>query len=78
MEAVREPVHLLEIEQELAGPDRMQAMEKYDAILLGLENRIADALREGLPSDDFQNVTLLREANVTARKILRLTVRVDG
>ena len=46
-------------------------------MLLGLENRIADALREGVSPDDFPKVEQLREANTIARKILRLAVS-DG
>lgn len=78
METVKEPVRLLDIENELAGPDKMEFMAKYDAVLNALDVRIEQALREGLPADDFQKVTALREANITARKILRLTVRVGS
>ncbi len=78
MEAVGEPLRLLEIERELAGPDRDAAFARYDAILAGLDRRIAAALREGLPPDEFPRTEALKEANVLARKILRLAVRVDG
>ena len=78
METVKEPVRLLDIENELAGPDKMEFMAKYDAVLNALDERIEQALREGLPADDFQKVTALREANITASKILRLTVRVGS
>lgn len=78
MEAVKEPVRLLEIEHELAGPEKMQALAKYDAVLLALGERIEAAKREGLPMDEYQNVEALKEANIIARKILRLTVRVGG
>ncbi len=78
MEAVREPVRLLEIERELAGPNRDEAFARYDAVLLGLDRRLAAALRDGLPSDEFPKVEALKEANTLARKILRLTVRGDG
>ena len=78
MEAVNEPNLLLEIEKELAGPDRGAALVKYDAILVALERRIEAAMREGLPPDEFPKAEALREANTLARKILRLTVRVGG
>ena len=78
MEAVRDPLRLLDIEKELAGPERMTALVKYDAVLGALEGRIAEALRQGLPPDEFPKVEALREANTLARKILRLTVRVGG
>jgi len=78
MEAVRKPLHLLEIEEELAGPGKTEALARYDAVLAGLENRIASAMKTGLPPDEYPKVEVLREANVLARKILRLTVRVDG
>jgi len=78
MEAVKEPLRLLQIEKDLAGPERHEALARYDAVLVALERRIASALKEGLPPDDYPKVEALREANTLARKILRLTVRVDG
>jgi len=78
MEAVNEPNLLLEIEKELAGPNREVALMKYDAVLVALERRIEAAMKEGLPPEAFPKVEALREANTLARKILRLTVRVDG
>ncbi len=78
MEAVKEPLRLLEIEKELAGEGRFEALAKYDAVLSALDQRIEEALRQGLPPDEFPAVESLKEANILARKILRLTVRVDG
>ena len=74
----QEPPRLLEIERELAGPNRDAAFARYDAILADLDHRLSAALREGLSTDDFPRVEALKEANALARKILRLTVRVDG
>ena len=73
-----EPVRLLQIEKELAGPDKDAALARYDKVLVDLSGRIDDALRRGLPPDEFPKVEQLKEANVLARKILRLAVRVDG
>ena len=78
MEAVKEPMRLLEIEKELAGPDREAALVRYDAVLSRLDRRIEAAMKEGLPPDEFPKVEALREANILARKILRLTARVGG
>ena len=78
MEAVNEPVRLMEIEKELAGPQREAALARYDAVLSALAKRIDAAMKAGLPPDEFPRVDALREANTIARKILRLTVRVDG
>ena len=78
MEAVRGPVMLMEIERELAGPQKEAALAKYDAVLSALAERIDAALQAGLPPDEFPKVAALKEANTVARKILRLTVRVDG
>ena len=78
MEAVNEPVRLMEIEKELAGPQKEAALAKYDAVLSSLAARIDAALQAGLPPDEFPKVEALKEANTVARKILRLTVRVDG
>ena len=78
MEAVKEPVMLMEIERELAGPDREAALAKYDAVLSALAGRIDAAMKAGLPPDEFPAVERLQEANILARKILRLAARVDG
>ena len=79
MEAIRkQPIRLLDIEHELAGPDAMTALARYDAVLAGLGRRIDDAMKSGLPPDEYARALELKEANVLARKILRLTVRVGG
>ena len=78
MEAVNEPVRLMEIEKELAGPQKEAALAKYDAVLSALAERIDAAMQAGLPPGEFPKVEALKEANTIARKILRLTVRVDG
>ena len=78
METVKEPVRLMEIEKELAGPRKEAALAKYDAVLSALAERIDAALQAGLPPDEYPKVEALKEANTVARKILRLTVRVDG
>ena len=68
---------LLALERELSGPGAQEALARRDAVLLGLENRIADALRDGVPPEEYPRIEFLREANQVARKILRLAVR-DG
>ena len=78
MEAVTEPLRLLEIEKELSGPDRDAALARYDKVLADLSARIDAALRRGLAPDEFPKVELLKEATILARKILRLAVRVNG
>lgn len=78
MEAVNEPTMLLEIERELAGPEKDSALARYDAVLVALERRLEAAMKEGMSPDEFPKLEQLREANTLARKILRLTVRVDG
>ena len=40
MEAVNEPTMLLEIERELAGPEKETALARYDAVLAALGRRI--------------------------------------
>ena len=78
MEAVSEPVMLMEIERELSGPQKEAALAKYDAVLSALAERIDAAMAGGLSPEEFPKVEELKEANTVARKILRLTVRVDG
>ncbi len=78
MEALSEPLRLLEIEKELAGPNKDAALARYDKVLADLAARLDAALKAGLPPDEFPRAEALKEANTLARKILRLTVRVDG
>ena len=68
---------LLALERELSGPGAREALARHDAVLLGLEKRIADTLRASVSPDDFPKLEQLRDANVVARKILRLALR-DG
>ena len=70
-----EKMQLLDIEKELSGADKEAALARHDGILAGLEHRIADDLRTGLPPDEFSRVEQLREANLIARKILRISAR---
>ena len=78
METVNEPLRLLEIEKELAGPEKEAALVRYDKVLADLSVRIDETLKQGLAPDEYHKVALLQEANTIARKILRLAVRVDG
>ena len=78
MEAVKEPLRLLEIEKELAGPDKEAALARHDRVLAELAARLDAALDAGLSPEEYQKAQALKEANTIARKILRLTVRVDG
>lgn len=68
-------MELLEIEKELAGPDKEAALARYDEVLVSLEARRQDALRTGVPPDEFARVTALGEAVTYARKLLRLQVK---
>lgn len=70
-----EPIRLLDIERELAGPDADAALARHDAVLAGLDARIRAAQDAGLAPDVFSAVSQLRDANIIARKILRLAVR---
>ena len=78
MEAMNEPKLLMAIEKELAGPDAATHLARYDAVLVALERRLATAMKEGLPPEEYPKAEALREANTLARKILRLTARVGG
>ncbi len=77
MDAVAPGPQLLALERELSGPGAREALARHDAVLLGLENRLDGALREGVSPEDFSRLQELRDANVVARKILRLALR-DG
>ena len=68
-------MELLEIERELAGEDRMAAMERYDGVLRDLAVRAGGALRTGVPPDEFGRCSELVEAVTVARKLLRLQVK---
>lgn len=79
MEAMNQaPVTLLEIERELAGPHRQAALARHDAILAHLGARLDAALDAGASPEEFQRMSDLKEANIVARKILRLTAGVGG
>ena len=71
-------MQLLEIEKELSGVESEAALAKHDAVLAALEGRIAEAMRVGLPPDEYSRVEELREANLTARKILRIFALGSG
>ena len=68
-------MELLEIEKELAGPGREEALRRYDAQLVALERRLGEAMKTGLSPDEFAKCQPLAEAVTVARKLLRLQVR---
>ena len=68
-------MQLLEIEKDVSGAESEAALAKHDAVLAALEERIAEAMRVGLPPDEYSRVEKLREANLVARKILRIAAR---
>ena len=71
-------MQLLELEKELGGTEGGAALARHDAVLAALEGRIAEAMRIGLPPDEYSRVEQLREANLVARKILRISAREGG
>jgi hypothetical protein len=75
MAPVKEPVRLLDLEHELAGPDAEAALARHDAVLAALDARLGAALDAGLPPGEYPKAEELRAANAVARKILRLAVR---
>lgn len=68
-------IKLLEIEHELTGSNSEEALARYDAILLNLDSRISEQLNMGLQPEDFARAEKLKEANIIARKLLRLAVK---
>ena len=68
-------MELLAIEKELKGAGGKAAMKKHDRVLAALGERLEKALQAGLPPAEYPRVEMLREANVVARKLLRLAVR---
>ena len=74
-EAAADRPQLLALERELSGPGAQEALARHDAVLLGLEKRLAAALDKGVSPEEYPKLTDLREANVLARKLLRLAVR---
>lgn len=76
MEAVNEnPLRMLEIEEELAGPGSAEALARYDGELVELAARAKRAMDAGVPPDEYRGIEELSEAVTVARKILRLAVR---
>ena len=70
-------MQLLEIEKELAGPDGALALERYDGMLLKLDERLANALNQGIPPNEYAAVEQLQKAVMLARKLLRLGLRKE-
>lgn len=68
-------MELLEIEKELAGESRVEAMERYDRVLLAVAQRLNEALRAGVPPDEYAKCSEMQEAVTVARKLLRLQVK---
>lgn len=68
-------MELLEIEKELSGENRDHALERYDAQLIALSDRLSSAMRGGMLPEEFAKCEALGEAVVIARKLLRLQVR---
>ena len=71
-------MQLLELEKELSSADGAEKMRQYDGVLLALDTRLAEALQEGLPPDEYSKAQQLKKAVVVARKLLRLEVRENG
>ena len=68
-------MELLEIERELAGEERMAALEKYDRRLVALARRCREAMDAGVPPEEFRKLESLNEAVTVARKVMRLQVK---
>ena len=66
---------LMDIEQQLSGPGRRAALERYDATLRALSQRLTEALQAGVPPEEFSALCALNEATTLSRKLLRLTVQ---
>lgn len=62
---------LLDIEKELCGPDGEAALQRYDEVLKNLDERLAVALSEGLPPNEYSNAEQLKKVVPLARKVLR-------
>ena len=76
MEAIgKMGLKLLEIEHELSGAGADEALERRDSVLAALDERISRCLAAGLGPDEYARVERLKEANLIARKILRLAVK---
>ncbi len=71
-------MELLEIEKELAGESRVEAMERYDRVLLALAQRLNETLRKGVAPEECSKCSELQEAVTVARKLLRLQVKDAG
>ena len=72
------PLRLLEIERELAGPDAAAALRRHDAVLAGLDARLAEALARGLPPEEYEKCARLKDANTVVRKVLRRAAAANG
>ena len=76
METVKKMrLKLLEIEHELSGAGALEAFRRRDSVLAALDERVSGCLAAGLGPDEYARAVRLKEANLIARKILRLAVK---
>ena len=71
-------MELMEIEKDLAGPDREAALARYDGVLVALGARLKSELDRGLPPGEYEACRDLAEVAYVARKLLRLQMRDEG
>lgn len=65
-------MEMLEIERELLGPRGGATLKRHEAVLNGLDRRIAAAMSTGLNPREFADVDRLRKAVRQSRDVLRL------
>ena len=78
MEAVNEPLRLMDIERELSGPGRDAALAKYDAVLAALSARVDAAMKEGLPPAEFPRAKALADGRVFSAEDALKSKLIDG
>ena len=68
-------IRLLNLEKELAGPEREAVFARRDAQLAAIQKRAAEELQRPLEPDEYARVEKLRDGVVAARKVLRFAMK---
>lgn len=65
---------LLNLEKDLAGPNRHEVYRRHDETLASLQKRIMEEQRNSLPPEEYQQAEKLRLGVIAARKVLKFAL----
>ena len=68
-------IRLLNLEKDLAGPERDAVFARRDAQLAAIQKRAMEELQQPLEPAEYARIDKLREGVVAARKVLRFAMK---